>query len=81
MKYHALFVIFEKAGNLKLSSAAKIGGALRIKLSRSARLLSSEVKTAKEQNQHLKKLPNREKIMSVSYASNKVTVSLHIRTV
>ena len=31
MKYHALFVIFEKQQNLKLSSAAKIGGALRAK--------------------------------------------------
>ena len=30
MKYHALFVIFEKATNLKLSSAANVGGALRV---------------------------------------------------
>ena len=32
MKFHALFVIFEKRQNLKLSSAAKyLGGALRVK--------------------------------------------------
>ena len=31
MKYHALFVIFEKQQNLKLSSAANVGGALRVK--------------------------------------------------
>ena len=29
MMYHALFVIFEKAANLNLSTAAIIGGALR----------------------------------------------------
>ena len=28
MKYHVLFVIFEKRQNLKLSSAANLGGAL-----------------------------------------------------
>ena len=32
MKYHALFVIFEKAANLQLSSAAIIRGALRVKI-------------------------------------------------
>ena len=31
MKYHALFAIFEKWQNLKLSSAEIIGGALRVK--------------------------------------------------
>ena len=30
MKYHALFVIFEKAANLKKASAAVVVGALRI---------------------------------------------------
>ena len=30
MKYHALFIIFEKAANMKLSSAANIGGALMV---------------------------------------------------
>ena len=31
MKYHALFVIFEKQQNFKLSSAANKGGALWVK--------------------------------------------------
>ena len=32
MKYHALFVIFEKRQNLKLSSAANYSGALWVKI-------------------------------------------------
>ena len=32
MKYHALFVILKKRQDLKLSSAANIGGALWVKI-------------------------------------------------
>ena len=31
MKYHSIFVILKKRQNLKLSSAAILGGALRVK--------------------------------------------------
>ena len=31
MKYHALFVIFEKAAKFEMLSAAKTGGTLRVK--------------------------------------------------